>query len=181
MLKNWAMMGLATGPEGKIYVTDLDTIEKSNLNRQFLFRARDVGSFKSEAGRRAVTEMNEGLEGKVEVFKLAVGAETEGESIGFDLAVNHDTNLAWLVSQVCLEMPSSTVSMSSRTPSTTWRLVSTWINDASTTRSLSSNRARSEPRPTCRSSCLTLPSRTLRRKILQRGLTLRARSRTFPT
>lgn len=80
MLKNWAMMGLGTGPEGKIYVTDLDTIEKSNLNRQFLFRAGDVGTFKSEAGRRAVLEMNEGLEGKVEVFKLAVGPETEGES-----------------------------------------------------------------------------------------------------
>lgn len=81
MLKNWAMMGLGTGEKGQIYVTDLDTIEKSNLNRQFLFRAKDVGTFKSEAGRRAVTEMNEGLEGKVEVFKLAVGPETEGTSI----------------------------------------------------------------------------------------------------
>ncbi|GAA5918144.1 hypothetical protein JCM6882_007288 [Rhodosporidiobolus microsporus] len=77
MLKNWAMMGLATGPEGHIHCTDLDTIEKSNLNRQFLFRPKDVGSFKSEAGRRAVTEMNPGLEGKVDVFKLAVGPDTE--------------------------------------------------------------------------------------------------------
>lgn len=80
MLKNWAMMGLATGEQGKITVTDLDTIEKSNLNRQFLFRAKDVGSFKSEAGRRAVLEMNKKLEGKVDVYKLAVGAETECES-----------------------------------------------------------------------------------------------------
>ncbi|GAA6018992.1 hypothetical protein JCM10207_006282, partial [Rhodosporidiobolus poonsookiae] len=77
MLKNWAMMGLATGPEGHVYVTDLDTIEKSNLNRQFLFRPKDVGSFKSEAARRAATEMNPGLEGKVDVFKLAVGPDTE--------------------------------------------------------------------------------------------------------
>jgi ubiquitin-activating enzyme E1 len=41
MLKNWAMMGLGSR-NGSILVTDMDTIEKSNLNRQFLFRARDV-------------------------------------------------------------------------------------------------------------------------------------------
>ncbi|CEQ38596.1 SPOSA6832_00043, partial [Sporobolomyces salmonicolor] len=78
MLKNWAMMGIATGEQGHIYVTDLDTIEKSNLNRQFLFRPKDVGSFKSEAARRAATEMNEKLAGKVDVYKLAVGPDTEG-------------------------------------------------------------------------------------------------------
>ncbi|KAK4049633.1 E1 ubiquitin-activating protein [Microbotryomycetes sp. JL221] len=78
MIKNWAMMGLASGANGKIYVTDLDTIEKSNLNRQFLFRPKDLGSFKSEAARRAVTEMNSKLEGKIDVFKLAVGGDTEG-------------------------------------------------------------------------------------------------------
>ncbi|GAA5909138.1 E1 ubiquitin-activating protein UBA1 [Sporobolomyces salmoneus] len=77
MLKNWAMMGLGTGEKGKIQITDLDTIEKSNLNRQFLFRPKDVGSFKSEAARRAATEMNESLNGKIEVFKLAVGGDTE--------------------------------------------------------------------------------------------------------
>lgn len=40
MLKNWAMMGLGTN--GSIFVTDMDTIEKSNLNRQFLFRSKDI-------------------------------------------------------------------------------------------------------------------------------------------
>ena len=41
MLKNWAMMGLGTG-NGHITVTDMDTIESSNLNRQFLFRPSDL-------------------------------------------------------------------------------------------------------------------------------------------
>lgn len=35
------MVGLGAG-EGEVIVTDMDTIEKSNLNRQFLFRPSDV-------------------------------------------------------------------------------------------------------------------------------------------
>ena len=93
MLKNWSMMGLATGDKGHVYVTDLDTIEKSNLNRQFLFRPKDVGSFKSEAARRAVTEMNPSLEGKIEIFKLAVGPDTESEC-GRDLLRSDDVGRA---------------------------------------------------------------------------------------
>ena len=111
MLKNWAMMGLATGPKGRIVVTDLDTIEKSNLNRQFLFRPKDVGSFKSEAGRRAVVEMNEKLEGKVEVFKLAVGGETEGESRGAERTGSDESaNFGCCVRQASSATSSSTTS-----------------------------------------------------------------------
>ena len=42
LLKNFAMIGLGCGEGGEIIVTDMDTIEKSNLNRQFLFRPWDV-------------------------------------------------------------------------------------------------------------------------------------------
>jgi ubiquitin-activating enzyme E1 len=42
-LKNFAMMGVACGPNGVVHVTDNDRIEVSNLNRQFLFREHNVG------------------------------------------------------------------------------------------------------------------------------------------
>ncbi|RDW69519.1 putative ubiquitin-protein ligase-3 [Coleophoma cylindrospora] len=77
MLKNWAMIGLATGPKGKISVADLDSIEKSNLNRQFLFRPKDVGSMKSDTAAAAVTAMNPDLEGHIVTFKDRVGQDTE--------------------------------------------------------------------------------------------------------
>ncbi len=77
MLKNWSMMGLGTGHQGLIHVTDLDTIEKSNLNRQFLFRPKDVGKFKAEAAALAVVDMNSDLKGKIIAHQDRVGPETE--------------------------------------------------------------------------------------------------------
>ena len=77
MLKNWSMIGLATGPNGAITVTDLDTIEKSNLNRQFLFRPKDLGKFKSEVAAAAVTDMNPDLKGKISSKQEPVGPDTE--------------------------------------------------------------------------------------------------------
>lgn len=77
MLKNWAMMGLGVGPEGRITVTDNDQIEKSNLNRQFLFRPTDVGKLKSDAAAKAVQAMNPDLSGKIVTLQDKVGPETE--------------------------------------------------------------------------------------------------------
>lgn len=77
MLKNWSMMGLAAGPRGIIHVTDLDTIEKSNLNRQFLFRPKDLGRFKAETAANAVVEMNPDLQGKITTRQEPVGPDTE--------------------------------------------------------------------------------------------------------
>ncbi|SCU79074.1 LAFA_0B00540g1_1 [Lachancea sp. 'fantastica'] len=77
MLKNWALLGLGSGPEGKVIITDNDSIEKSNLNRQFLFRPKDVGRNKSEVASEAVSVMNPDLKGKIEWLTDKVGPESE--------------------------------------------------------------------------------------------------------
>jgi ubiquitin-activating enzyme E1 len=46
LLKNLAFIGIAIN-KGTIYLTDPDNIEKSNLNRQFLFRSHHIGKPKS--------------------------------------------------------------------------------------------------------------------------------------
>ncbi|KAF5388441.1 hypothetical protein D9615_000146 [Tricholomella constricta] len=83
MLKNWSMIGLGSGPRGVIHVTDLDTIEKSNLNRQFLFRSKDLGKFKAEVAAVAVSEMNPHLSSKILAKQEPVGPATEGNYLSF--------------------------------------------------------------------------------------------------
>ena len=74
-LKNFAMMGFCTNPDKKFVVTDNDNIEVSNLNRQFLFRKKDVGKPKSEIAVKSVQEMNPSF--KAEALQLKVCKETE--------------------------------------------------------------------------------------------------------
>ncbi|XP_064220703.1 ubiquitin-like modifier-activating enzyme 1 [Aotus nancymaae] len=75
LLKNFAMIGLGCGEGGKITVTDMDTIEKSNLNRQFLFRPWDVSKFKSDTAAAAVHQINPNI--RVMSQQNRVGPETE--------------------------------------------------------------------------------------------------------
>lgn len=76
LLKNFAMIGLATKEDGgSITVTDMDSIERSNLNRQFLFRDRDVSKPKSDTAAMAVKQMNPHLH--IVAHQNRVGKETE--------------------------------------------------------------------------------------------------------
>ena len=75
VLKTLAQMGIGTGSEGVIHLTDLDTIERSNLSRQFLFRSGDVGKLKSETAVRAIERMYPGI--RMKAMSVRVGPETE--------------------------------------------------------------------------------------------------------
>uniref|UniRef100_A0A0B7AVD4 E1 ubiquitin-activating enzyme n=1 Tax=Arion vulgaris TaxID=1028688 RepID=A0A0B7AVD4_9EUPU len=75
MLKNWAMMGVGTGERGQVFITDMDHIEKSNLNRQFLFRPADVDKPKSSTAARAARDMNPSI--KIDSREDRVGPDTE--------------------------------------------------------------------------------------------------------
>ncbi|XP_078104826.1 ubiquitin-like modifier-activating enzyme 1 [Sander vitreus] len=76
LLKNFALIGLSAGEEGHITVTDMDFIEKSNLNRQFLFRSQDIGKPKSDVAAKAVREMNPGM--KITAHQNRLDADSEG-------------------------------------------------------------------------------------------------------
>ena len=52
LLKNLTFINVGT-----VYVTDPDTIEKSNLNRQFLFRTRHIGKPKSQMAAEAILQL----------------------------------------------------------------------------------------------------------------------------
>lgn len=59
MLKNFALLGVGSGPEkGMVTITDPDLIEKSNLNRQFLFRPHHIQKPKSCTAALATLNIN---------------------------------------------------------------------------------------------------------------------------
>lgn len=71
LLKNLAAMGAT-----RLVVTDMDTIEHSNLSRQLLFRDSDIGSFKSAAAQKGIARFSSAVE--MEVHTSKVGGEENG-------------------------------------------------------------------------------------------------------
>ena len=78
LLKNLAAMGVGTNKKkgGCIIVTDMDTIEKSNLSRQLLFRDGDVGKFKSIAAEESMQRLNPKV--KMNIHTCKVGDDAKG-------------------------------------------------------------------------------------------------------
>ncbi|ELQ76597.1 Ubiquitin activating enzyme UBA1 [Trachipleistophora hominis] len=61
-----------------VTVTDMDTIEESNLNRQFLFRKKNISDFKSVVAANVICQMREETRAdKIVPYTLAVNSSTE--------------------------------------------------------------------------------------------------------
>lgn len=74
LIKAFALMGIGC-TDGAVHCTDNDNIEVSNLNRQFLFRANNVGHSKSETACVIAKGMNPKL--NCTDYMTRVGADTE--------------------------------------------------------------------------------------------------------
>jgi len=74
-LKILSLLGVSTDKNAKVIVTDNDSIENSNLNRQFFFRKEHIGQSKSLIACNSVKNINP--EFNCEGYQLEVRAETE--------------------------------------------------------------------------------------------------------
>lgn len=95
-LKGFAVMGIACG-RGTVSVTDDDTIERSNLSRQFLFRDWNIGQSKSTVAADAARAINPSI--NIEAMQNRVSPQTENFFNdefwqGLDVVVNALDNVA---------------------------------------------------------------------------------------
>lgn len=77
MLKNFALLGVGlTKSSGEICITDPDLIEKSNLNRQFLFRPHHIQKPKSTTAAEATHDINPDLQVDAHLNKVSPATES---------------------------------------------------------------------------------------------------------
>ena len=101
LIKNLVLTGFAD-----VTMIDLDTIDYSNLNRQFLFRAKDVGRSKAEVARDAVLKfpIDEGNDIKAQHGNIKDEKYSLSFFEGFDICLNALDNVGARrhVNRVCL-------------------------------------------------------------------------------
>jgi len=71
LLKNLAFLNVSSKDNGHITLTDPDHIEKSNLNRQFLFRNSHIGNSKSIIAANAIQKMKSNINIKALTEKVS--------------------------------------------------------------------------------------------------------------
>nr|XP_046269244.1 ubiquitin-like modifier-activating enzyme 6 [Scatophagus argus]XP_046269252.1 ubiquitin-like modifier-activating enzyme 6 [Scatophagus argus] len=77
MLKNFALLGVGLAKSsGEVCITDPDLIEKSNLNRQFLFRPHHIQKPKSTTAAEATRNINPDLQVEAHLNKVCPATES---------------------------------------------------------------------------------------------------------
>ncbi len=98
-------MYLAAAGVGTIGIADFDKADISNLQRQILYREKDVGKMKVEAAKRSLEKMN----GEICVRTFGEGLNQENIRrivSGFDVVVDATDNFytRYLISDTCMEL-----------------------------------------------------------------------------
>lgn len=78
---------LAATGVGSILAVDYDRVERSNLNRQFLFREADIGSLKTEAAERVMAQINSDVEFTTKTLKVESAEDVTPLLDGADLVI----------------------------------------------------------------------------------------------
>ena len=105
VLHGLACAGFGRGAE-PIDVIDGDTVDLTNLNRQFLFRRADIGAPKAAAAARAVEARAPGVRVRPHVGRLE--ARPAAWYAGFDVIIGGLDNLAarrWVNATLCAAVP----------------------------------------------------------------------------
>lgn len=86
-LGSWALCGLACAGVGTLVLVDDDRVDLSNLNRQLLYRAADVGRPKVEVASEALAAFNPGLDLHMVGRRMGSAADIAALVDGADLLI----------------------------------------------------------------------------------------------
>lgn len=98
-------MNLAGLGVGHLTIVDGDCVAPSNLNRQFLYDADDLGMPKVQRARQRILAINERIEVTTIARMLSTEAELAEVIAGHDLVVasiDHPVDVLWRVNRVCV-------------------------------------------------------------------------------
>lgn len=76
MLKNWSLIGLGSGPEGRVFIADPDPVQQKHVDHQFLFRNADIGCVKGDCAANFMQRINSDFDGHVHSFREHLERET---------------------------------------------------------------------------------------------------------
>lgn len=101
-----AAVALARAGIGRLILADFDTVEVSNLNRQYYFQ-QDVGRLKVEVLAERLKEINPGIDVKTYAIRLAP-ADVKEVFNDVDIlieAFDRAENKRWLIESWCISFP----------------------------------------------------------------------------